>query len=336
MHRTLSAAGAFWLAAFTYFIWGFTFLASRIAQDYAPFVLLFWRFALAFLLLNLLRLTRRFPVRFRSRKLWPVLLAGLFEPVLYFPCEQYGLKLTSTSFSGVMVALIPLCSLVYGAVFLHEKATWRQVVFSVLSVAGVIVLAVYATGIGAGSFLGFLILLGTVFAGAGYIVACRACSGSFDLLSARTSPAAWAPPRSGCCPCSSTGTTWCRRAADDARAVRARHRVFERGGFGAVLPRAQPGAGGCCRRAHRSAHQLPRPSCPCSPECSSCTSRSAGSAPWPRPPSSSASGACSASLRRQCRTLTSAPSRCPRREQAGRLPHFQSSMLLHYLSSENC
>lgn len=180
MHRTLSAAGAFWLAAFTYFIWGFTFLASRIAQDYGtPFVLLFWRFALAFLLLNLLRLTGRFPVRFRSRKLWPVLLAGLFEPVLYFPCEQYGLKLTSTSFSGVMVALIPLCSLVYGAVFLHEKATWRQVVFSVLSVAGVIVLAVYATGIGAGSFLGFLILLGTVFAGAGYIVACRACSVSF-------------------------------------------------------------------------------------------------------------------------------------------------------------
>ena len=123
-------------------------------------MLLFWRFALAFLLLNLLRLTGRFPVRFRSRKLWPVLLAGLFEPVLYFPCEQYGLKLTSTSFSGVMVALIPLCSLVYGAVFLHEKATWRQVVFSVLSVAGVIVLAVYATGIGAGSFLGFLITCG--------------------------------------------------------------------------------------------------------------------------------------------------------------------------------
>jgi len=53
-----------------------------------------------------------------------------------------------------MVALIPLCSLVYGAIFLHEKATWRQVVFSVLSVAGVIVLAVYATGIGAGSFEG--------------------------------------------------------------------------------------------------------------------------------------------------------------------------------------
>ena len=178
MHRTPSPTAAFWLAAFTYFIWGFTFLASRVAQNYgSPFVLLFWRFALAFVLMNLLRLTGRFHVHLHGRDLRPVLLAGLFEPVLYFPCEQYGLKLTSTSFSGVMIALIPLCSLIYGAVFLHEKATLQQVLFSVLSVAGVIVLAVYASGIGAGSFLGFLILLGTVFAGAGYMVACRACAG---------------------------------------------------------------------------------------------------------------------------------------------------------------
>lgn len=44
--------------------------------------------------------------------------------------------------------------------------------FSVLSVAGVIVLAVYASGIGSGSVPGFFILLGTVFAGAAYMVAC--------------------------------------------------------------------------------------------------------------------------------------------------------------------
>ena len=55
MHRTPSPTAAFWLAAFTYFIWGFTFLASRVAQNYgSPFVLLFWRFALAFVLMNLL------------------------------------------------------------------------------------------------------------------------------------------------------------------------------------------------------------------------------------------------------------------------------------------
>ena len=39
MHRTPSPTAAFWLAAFTYFIWGFTFLASRVAQNYGtPFV----------------------------------------------------------------------------------------------------------------------------------------------------------------------------------------------------------------------------------------------------------------------------------------------------------
>ena len=49
-----------------------------------------------------------------------------------------------------------------------------------LSVAGVIVLAVYASGIGSGSVPGFFILLGTVFAGAGYMVASRACADSFS------------------------------------------------------------------------------------------------------------------------------------------------------------
>ena len=73
MHRTPSPTAAFWLAAFTYFIWGFTFLASRIAQNYGtPFVLLFWRFALAFALMNLLCLTGRFHVRLRGRGLRPV------------------------------------------------------------------------------------------------------------------------------------------------------------------------------------------------------------------------------------------------------------------------
>ena len=257
MHRTLSAAGAFWLAAFTYFIWGFTFLASRIAQDYGtPFVLLFWRFALAFLLLNLLRLTGRFPVRFRSRKLWPVLLAGLFEPVLYFPCEQYGLKLTSTSFSGVMVALIPLCSLVYGAVFLHEKATWRQVVFSVLSVAGVIVLAVYATGIGAGSFLGFLILLGTVFAGAGYIVACRACSGSFTAFERTYITCGMGAAAFGVLSVLEHRHDLSAVVLPMTHAPFALAIVFLSVVASVLSPRAQPGTGGAARRTHRSAHQL--------------------------------------------------------------------------------
>lgn len=244
MHRTPSPTAAFWLAAFTYFIWGFTFLASRVAQNYGtPFVLLFWRFALAFTLMNLLCLTGRFHVHLHGRDLRPVLLAGLFEPVLYFPCEQYGLKLTSTSFSGVMIALIPLCSLIYGALFLHEKATRRQVLFSVLSVAGVIVLAVYASGIGSGSVLGFFILLGTVFAGAGYMVACRACSDSFSAFE-RT----YVTFLMGTV---SFGVLSLLEHRHDLSAVvqPMTHApfvlailFFERGGLGAVLSRAQPRA----------------------------------------------------------------------------------------------
>lgn len=91
MHRTLSPAGAFWLAAFTYFIWGFTFLASRIAQDYGtPFVLLFWRFALAFALLNLLRLTGRFPVRLRAGGSGPCCWRVCSSPCSTSPASSMG------------------------------------------------------------------------------------------------------------------------------------------------------------------------------------------------------------------------------------------------------
>lgn len=257
MHRTPSPTAAFWLAAFTYFIWGFTFLASRVAQNYgSPFVLLFWRFALAFVLMNLLCLTGRFHVHLHGRDLRPVLLAGLFEPVLYFPCEQYGLKLTSTSFSGVMIALIPLCSLIYGALFLHEKATRRQVLFSVLSVAGVIVLAVYASGIGSGSVLGFFILLGTVFAGAAYMVASRACSDSFSAFERTYVTCLMGTAAFGVLSLLEHRHRSERRRAAMTHAPFVLAIVFlMRGGLGAVLHRAQPRTRGAARRAHRSAHQ---------------------------------------------------------------------------------
>ena len=160
-----------------------------------------------FALLNLLRLTGRFLVRLCGRRLWPVLLAGLFEPVLYFPLRAVWLKLTSTSFSGVMVALIPLCSLVYGAVFLHEGHAAAGRVLGPLR-RGVIVLAVYATGIGAGSFPGFLCPARHSLCRCGLYGSLPRVLGQFTAFE-RTyiTCGTGRPLRSGCCPCSSTGTT---------------------------------------------------------------------------------------------------------------------------------
>ncbi|MFR6425879.1 MAG: DMT family transporter [Oscillospiraceae bacterium] len=128
--------------------------------------------------------------------------------MLYFPCEQYGLRLTSTSFSGVMVALIPLCSLIYGAVFLHEKATRRQV-----AVLGSLRRGGDRAGRlrhrhRRGEFSRLSCPARHGLCRCGLYGSLPRLLGQLYRLRAHVHHAAvWAPPRSACCPCSSTGTT---------------------------------------------------------------------------------------------------------------------------------
>ncbi len=99
--------------------WGFSFLASRKALDLAPvFVLLSHRFLLAFLAMSLLLLTPLVSLQLRGKRILPLLLLGLAEPVVYFLGEQYGLLHSNTIFSGVMIAMIPLASTLAAAPFL--------------------------------------------------------------------------------------------------------------------------------------------------------------------------------------------------------------------------
>ena len=60
------------------------------------------------------------------------------EPVIYFIGEELGVIHSTTIFSGVMIAVIPIVSIFAAIPFLHEKPTVGQVLFSFLSVGGVI------------------------------------------------------------------------------------------------------------------------------------------------------------------------------------------------------
>ncbi|MBQ6428846.1 MAG: EamA family transporter, partial [Oscillospiraceae bacterium] len=93
--------------------WGLSFMASRVALNTAPVILLLsHRFLIAFVLMSVLLLTPLGACRFRGKPLLPLLVLGLLEPVIYFFGEQYGILHSSTVFSGVMIALIPIaCTL---------------------------------------------------------------------------------------------------------------------------------------------------------------------------------------------------------------------------------
>lgn len=160
-------------------IFGFSFLFSKLAMDVAePFVLLAVRFCTAFVLMHILRMLRVVPCNLKGKNLRPLLLLGLMQPVIYFICESYGIRETSSSFAGIIIALIPIAGVALGALVLKEKPTLRQLIFSVLSVAGVIVMTA-VDGMGTFQWKGFLFLLGAVLSGAMFSVQSRSIADQF-------------------------------------------------------------------------------------------------------------------------------------------------------------
>ena len=163
-------------------LWGFSFMTSRTALDSAPVLLLLsHRFILAFLILNLL-LTGRIRIHLRGKNLSMLLLLGLMEPVIYFLGEQYGILHSSTIFSGVMIAMIPIAATLAAAPFLKEKPTAGQLLFSLISVGGVIGIGLLSRSSGTLDGIGLAALLIAVAAAAAYSLISRSISGEFSPL----------------------------------------------------------------------------------------------------------------------------------------------------------
>ena len=162
-----------------YSIFGFSFLFSKTALEFAsPFNLLGIRFLLAFLALNLVLLLGKTKISLKGKPVGSLLLLGFIQPVCYFIFETYGIDSTSAAFSGIMIGTVPVVGIILGVLFLGEKCSFLQGLFTVLSVFGV-----YLTttgGIGNFSAKGFFLLLGAVFSAAFFTVLSRKTSEHFS------------------------------------------------------------------------------------------------------------------------------------------------------------
>jgi len=161
--------------------WGFSFLASRKGLDAAPvFVLLSHRFGLSFLTMNLLVLLGVGKLDFKGKGLWKPFLLGLMEPVVYFFGEQYGILHSNTSFSGVMIAMIPIVSTLAAAPVLGEKPSLGQVLFSFLSIGGVVGLGLMNKSSGSLDWIGVVALSVAVLSAGAYTLIGRSISKEYS------------------------------------------------------------------------------------------------------------------------------------------------------------
>lgn len=176
-------------------IFGLSFMFSRIALGVtSPFVMLMYRFDITFVLLLVVAawVSRRPKgtgegmdwLRFdlRGRNVLPLIGLGVIQPVGYFLCESYGISMTNATFSGVIIALIPLVGMGLGVITLGEVPKGRQIAFSVLSIAGVILMTMQQSAEGAIQPLGVVLLFGAVLSGALFHIISRGVSSQFSAL----------------------------------------------------------------------------------------------------------------------------------------------------------
>ena len=160
-------------AGVAYTIFGLSYLFSKMALEVAePAILLCARFSVTLIALNILTATGVLKLNLRGKSLVGPILLGLLQPALYFVLENYGLKYTSTSFTGMVSSVSPVFSAVLGAVLLRERPNVKQWVAILVTIAGVMLVSLGGSG-GQNTLLGCLCLLGAYFSGAYYTILVR-------------------------------------------------------------------------------------------------------------------------------------------------------------------
>lgn len=173
-------------------IFGFSFLFSKIALDITvPSVLVAIRFLTAFIVLNIFvfagsKIKRsdgssflEFSLKGKPRKY--LILLAIFQPVIYFLAESYGIKYTSSAFAGTIISVIPLMGIVLDVLIMHVKVKKTQIGCALGSVIGVVI-----TTIGVekaqSSLVGVFMLLLAVCSGALFYVFSQKASEHYNAI----------------------------------------------------------------------------------------------------------------------------------------------------------
>jgi len=165
-------------------IWGISFLFTKQTLDHTfPLQLLGFRFGSAAILLSVLKLTGVIRVNLKGKPISSLLLLALFQPGLYFVGETWGVKWTSASEAGMVIALAPVALAVMAAIFLKEKLNYKQMFSIAASVLGVLVIISAQGKLQFGEHLwGILALLLAVLAAGAYSILARHSSKRFTPL----------------------------------------------------------------------------------------------------------------------------------------------------------
>lgn len=151
------------------------------------------RFLLSFLVLYLLKSLKIVKINVglkdvigktdRSIYIKSLLLAAIFEPVLYMLFETLGISMTTQITAGVILALAPVSSCICESIILKEKTTpLRKLIFGVIIIAVIFIAVKTNKRGGNNTAAGMIFMVLAVVSGSMYMVFSRKSSSHFNSM----------------------------------------------------------------------------------------------------------------------------------------------------------
>lgn len=156
---------AFTAIIFTTIVWGISFLSIKVAVDVLPpMTLSFVRFIMATTILYVVFKWREPGTKIDKKDLPRMIISGIFGITLYFYFENTGVKLTTASTASIIIATLPVFTVVVDAIAFGYKLNPVKIIGVILSVIGVyLVVNANVSNIG-GNAGGYLFMFGAVVA----------------------------------------------------------------------------------------------------------------------------------------------------------------------------
>lgn len=121
------------------FIWGASYLAIKVVvAEVDPTLSAFYRFIIASIILVVLSKTKYKNEKILKEDKWKVALGGLFGVAIYFFLENYAVHFTTASNVSILIASIPVFTLVAQKIVFKEEMNFNKILGVTLSFVGII------------------------------------------------------------------------------------------------------------------------------------------------------------------------------------------------------
>lgn len=170
-------------STFAILLWGMSYLWTDqlIGHNIPVFYFVFVRILIAGIILFLFNTASSRIKGIQRADLPKFLLLSFCEPFIYFICETYGLKETgSPTISAMIIATIPIFSVGAGILFFKEKINKTNVVGILMSLIGIVLVAMSKGDIGDNFIWGIVLLLIAVISEVGHASLTKSLSGTYS------------------------------------------------------------------------------------------------------------------------------------------------------------